>query len=292
MTGVRILDEGFATTARLRVRQLRTAPAEPGAPRVLLLGGSNFDLTLKREFLDSELAKFFEVAVYEPRGVGRTERPDGIWTMKDYALDALSYLDVLGWPRAAVVGESFGGMTALHLAALAPERVGPMVLASATAGGEGGGSFDISQFLSLPRREAARRALFLQDERHELLARTDPQAFAAALAKRVAFEERFAVSSVDNGGYERLLRARRDHDVWRALPQIASPTLVVAGACDRQASPAAQKRMAARLVRADYWEFESGHGLLFSAPEVSRQVFGQWLRLKMSEEKQAKKEMK
>jgi len=249
---------------------MRSRPVGEGAPRVLLLGGSNYDLRLKRAFLDTPLVTACDIATYEPRGIGRTAQPDGAWTMHDYAADALAVLDALGWDDACVIGESFGGMTALHLAQLAPERVRAMVLASATAGGEEYASHDISAFLSLPRAVAADEALCLQDRRNVALREVDPDAFAEKLAARIAFETVFAIPSIENGGYARLLEARGQHDCTADIHQITTPALVIAGRYDGQARPEAQRALVDALPNAEFRMFDAGHGVLFAIPQAAQ----------------------
>lgn len=272
MTGYRLVSEGPLETARLQVHHIRTRPLRASAGRILFLGGSNFDLRLKRGFLDSPLCRRFDLAAYEPRGIGKTERPPGPWTMTDYALDALACLDALGWDRAHILGESFGGMTALHLALAQPDRVTALALAAATAGGACGASFDISRFLSYSRRAAAEAALVLQDTAFDAARALAPERFQAALAERIAFEEAFYRPSISSGGYAALLAARAEHDVCSALGRIAAPTLVCAGERDRQAPPDAQERMAAALPNARFELFDGGHGLLFNTMMVSETV--------------------
>lgn len=267
--------EGPVETARLRLHVLRAAPAAPQG-RVLVLGGSNFDLRLKRQFLATPLAHLCEIVAYEPRGIGRSAHPPGDWTMADYAADAAALLDALGWDQADVLGESFGGMTALHLARRAPDRVRRLALASATAGGAGGASVDLRPFLSLPPEDAAARALALQDSAFDTLRTTEPAAYARKLAERRAFEAAFADPSVTSGGYARLLAARARHDIWDALPQIPHPTLVLIGMRDRQAPPAAQRAMAARLPEAEVLAFDAGHGLAFATPAVMEALCARW----------------
>ena len=133
------LREGPIATDRLTLYALRSTPKRPEG-RVLLLGGSNFDLRLKRQFLTTNLAARFEILTYEPRGIGRTEQPEGAWDMADYAADAAALMDAVGWDQADIVGESFGGMTALHVCHLFPDRVARVAVISATAGGRGRGS--------------------------------------------------------------------------------------------------------------------------------------------------------
>lgn len=260
--------EGPLQTPRLTVHAL--AIRNPGAPKVLLLGGSNFDLRLKRAFLSTSIAQETALVTYEPRGIGRTEQPDGPWTMQDYARDALSVLDAMGWASAVVVGESFGGMTALQLAILAPKRVQRLVISSATTGGPEHASYDISEFLKLPVDEAARLALCLQDTRNGDLRDKDPKAFAEVLAGRIEFETAFRTPSVTSGGYERLLAARRGHDCRDKLHLISQPTTVIAGRFDVQARPESQQVLAASMRKADFHQFDAGHGVLFSHPDAVR----------------------
>ncbi|MEM6739845.1 MAG: alpha/beta hydrolase [Pseudomonadota bacterium] len=274
-----ILSEGLVETEHLRLYVLHARPAEPQG-QVLLLGGSNFDLRLKRQFLTTALARDFEVLTYEPRGIGRSDRPAGEWEMEAYAADALALLDALGWQEADVFGESFGGMTALHVARVAPERVGRLALASTTAGGAGGSSFDIGAFLALPREEAAAASLALQDRAIAQLGISDPSAYARKLQERIAFETAFADPSIVSGGYAKLLRARAAHDVWAALRGILHPTLVLIGARDGQAPPEAQHAMAARLPNAEALEFDAGHGVAFSEPDATEALSARWQRAK------------
>ena len=265
------ITEGLMSTDRLSLYHLRVT--QSGAPKVLLLGGSNFDLRLKRTFLETPLSQSFDIATYEPRGIGRSDQPDGDWTMEDYALDALAFLDALGWSDIIVLGESFGGMTALHLALLAPGRVRAMVIASATAGGPVHASYDISEFLALPRKEAAVAALCLQDSRLTAMQTADPMAFSWQLKARLAFEKAFADPSISSGGYARLLAARRGHDCTHRLDQITAPVTVIAGRFDRQANPDGQRALADGLPNSRFHMFDAGHGVLFNAPDAAATAF-------------------
>ena len=267
MSGFERVAEGPLATSRLHLYHQHTRPRTETHARVLFLGGSNFDLTLKRSHLSSPLVERFEMATYEPRGIGRTGCPEGAWTMADYASDAVACLDALGWDKAHVVGESFGGMTALHLALLAPDRVDRIAIASATAGGDCGSSFDISVFLDRPRRRAAADAMVLQDIRWVDAKTNDPDRYHEALTARQRFVDAYA-PSIASGGYPRLLEARRTHDVSGDLHRIAAPTLVCIGQRDRQAPPEAQSRMASRIRKGRQLTFDAGHGLLFTVPKA------------------------
>jgi 3-oxoadipate enol-lactonase len=145
-----------------------------------------------------------------------------------------------------------------------------LVIASTTAGGPEHASYDISEFLKLPIGDAARRALCLQDTRHLAMQDTEPKRFARALGDRIEFETAFRKPSVANGGYGRLLEARRGHDCSNRLDKIPHPTSVIAGRFDMQARPEAQQALAEALPHGDFALLNAGHGVLFAHPEADR----------------------
>ena len=79
------------------------------------------------------LARHFRVIVYDPRGTGRSDRPVGpaAYGIAEHVGDALAIMDAVGAHSAVVVGKSWGGQTALTLAADHPERVDAVVAAAA-----------------------------------------------------------------------------------------------------------------------------------------------------------------
>jgi pimeloyl-ACP methyl ester carboxylesterase len=67
------------------------------------------------------------------RGQGRSTAPPGPYSFRDSALDVLALADHLGIERLKVIGLSGGGITALHMAVLQPQRIESMVVVSAPA---------------------------------------------------------------------------------------------------------------------------------------------------------------
>lgn len=109
-----------------------------GPPLLLLHGGPGLSFT----YLDglADQLEGHRVATYQQRGLDPSSTA-GPFTVADHLADATAVLDELGWDRAYVVGHSWGGHLALHLAVTAPDRVlGVLALDALGAVGDGGGA--------------------------------------------------------------------------------------------------------------------------------------------------------
>ena len=128
-------------------------------PQVLLLhGGPGLGFDYLRD-LAEELAEENDVAWYQQRGQAPSA-VEGPYTVATDVDDARRVLDALGWETAYVVGHSWGGHLALHVAEALPDRVRG-VLAVDPLGAIGDGrwpEFDEEIFRRTPEsvRERAR----------------------------------------------------------------------------------------------------------------------------------------
>lgn len=263
----------FFQTERLKVH----ARVEGNGPPLLFLGGSNFDLSLRAPVFESKLANHFTIAAADPRGLGYTDKPDGDWTMADYAADAIALMDALGWQKADILGESFGAMTALHLAHRYPERISTMTLVAGAPGGMGQRSYPIEYLLLLASpRERALAILRIQDLGFKDLEQDDPLAAQALVQARMTRDQRFFAHQTNQTGYPRLLAARTQHDCLNALPTIFTPTLIMAGERDGQAPIARSRTMVDKMPNAQLISFPAGHNLCFATPEPVQSMLEHW----------------
>jgi len=92
-----------------------------GPPVLLLHGGPGLGFEYLAELAD-ELAEENDVAWYQQRGL-EPSTTEGPWSVAADVDDARRALDVLGWDKAYVVGHSWGGHLALHVAEALPERL-------------------------------------------------------------------------------------------------------------------------------------------------------------------------
>ena len=98
-----------------------------GEPLVLLHGFGGCSEEAWAPFADT-LAAHYRLIVPDLRGHGRSTNPSGAFTHRQSAADVLALLDTLGVGRFRAIGISTGGMTLLHAARAAPERVDRLVV--------------------------------------------------------------------------------------------------------------------------------------------------------------------
>jgi 3-oxoadipate enol-lactonase len=226
--------------------------------RLLFISGTGGDLRVKPNVFDGPFPKSFELLAYDQRGLGRSGKPETDYTMTDYADDAAGLLDALGWDEALVVGVSFGGMVAQELVLRHPARVKRLVLACTSPGGEGGASYPFHEIEHLKGEARARHLIPISDTRRDAdWAAAHPDQYAQLVALGAA--DPFADEPGRAMGAHRQLMARKDHDTWARLPQIACPVLIAAGRYDGVALPQTQERMTDRIPGAELQWFEGGH---------------------------------
>jgi poly(3-hydroxyoctanoate) depolymerase len=140
----------------LRIRGLRLHVRECGdGPPLLLVNGIGAHVGMWRP-LETTLPDV-RVISYDAPGTGRSETPLYPLTLPALARLAEGVLDALEVEQADVLGYSFGGIVAQHLARHAPERIRRLVLAATTPGWGGvSGSPAVMAHMSTPLRYYSR----------------------------------------------------------------------------------------------------------------------------------------
>lgn len=115
-------------------RGVRTHYIEAGEGDPLILihgGGAGADSIGNWQTTIPAFAKHFRVIAYDMIGFGGTGKPDPAkfeYSQTARVKHLRGFLDAMKIPKAAVIGNSMGGCTALGLAAESPERVTRLVL--------------------------------------------------------------------------------------------------------------------------------------------------------------------
>ncbi|HXJ35589.1 MAG TPA: alpha/beta fold hydrolase [Candidatus Eisenbacteria bacterium] len=230
-------------------------------------------------------AECYRTIVFDNRGVGRSAKPSGAYTIHEMADDAAALLDHLDIDRTHVLGLSMGGMIAQELVLRHPHRVRRLVLAATfpepdvateeqrkvlftrmggtiTEGGEMKIDFTamnpmlfFQNMLPLVFSPA-----FIQNELPKLI-----QLFSGAL------QYGFSIEAIMGQ-----MQAIMTHKATDRLTGIAAPTLVLTGDADRLISPANSDVLAQRIPGAKLVRLPGGtHGFNFEMPDAfNREVLG------------------
>ncbi len=202
--------------------------------------------------------RFRTVALDFP-GFGRSQALSEPASMSLFAQAALSALDALSIPRAAVVGLSMGGYVAFELLSLARERVAALALCDTRAGS------DTEQ----GRKSREENALAVEREGAAVLVdRLLPNLLSKGASATVRVEVEHRIRAAPPKGVAAALRAMAVRkDFTDHLPRIACPTLVVVGANDVLTPPSEARAMAQAIPAASCREIPSaGHLANLEAP--------------------------
>ncbi|WP_326698523.1 alpha/beta hydrolase [Streptomyces sp. NBC_01754] len=114
---------GFADTRHGQVHYAEHGTGEP----VLLLHQTPRSWDEYRDVLPL-LGDGFRAIATDTLGFGESARPAGPWSVEMFATGVLDVCDDLGLDRVALVGHHTGAVTALEVAAAAPDRIRALVL--------------------------------------------------------------------------------------------------------------------------------------------------------------------
>jgi proline iminopeptidase len=133
-------------------------------PRVLLIhGGPGLSYEVMDDLAD-EIGAGYRVASYQQRGIAPS-MTEGPYDVATHLADVRAVLDALGWDRAYVVGHSWGGHLALHVALDIPDRLLGVLCVDLLGGvGDGGGAAFEAEMAARTPEDARVRATEL-DER-------------------------------------------------------------------------------------------------------------------------------
>ncbi len=103
-----------------------------GEPVLLIHGFSDRKEHFRAQIGD--LSKHFKVIRMDNRGAGRSDRPDGEYSMDVYTKDIAGLLDHLSIDKTHIIGHSLGGMIVQNFLINYPERVKKAVLINTIPG--------------------------------------------------------------------------------------------------------------------------------------------------------------
>jgi 3-oxoadipate enol-lactonase len=179
--------------------------------------------------LPALLAEDFQVVVFDNRGVGDSDVPEGPYAVSQMAADAVAVLDAAGIDSAHVLGVSLGGYIAQEFALTHPERLRKLVLASTAAGGPHSVPMPEAGFEAFGRfptmeRETGLR-LMVETSLGEYGVREQPELVEEIYRYRLERGPTLA-------GWQAQAYAGATFDAYDRTPDITAETLVLHGGAD------------------------------------------------------------
>ena len=219
----------------------------------------------------SGLSGAFRCIAWDMPGYGASD-PLVPLTFTAIADAVVRLLDTARLRRAHIVGESFGGMHALHVALRHPDRVGRLVLVNTSpAFGLDGTEPDAWRAGRLAPLGAGLAPADIAGQ--VLTSIAGPSLKDDALAMRVA-----GFSRIPAAGLRAAVECLPSHDVRNELGDIASPALVIAGELDAETPVPYSRVLADGLQRAELVVLDGvGHLAVSEAPRTVNRLIRDFL---------------
>lgn len=234
-----------------------------GAP-ALLIGGLG-DTVESWQFQLDGLADRYRLIAFDNRGAGRTAMPEGPLSVQVMADDAAAVLWALDVPSAHVAGFSGGSVIAQEVALRHPEAVRSLVLQSTWA------TMDRylrswAQFIRWLVAAAPSERAFLEGFFLDIYTpRSHNDGTVGQIVdEALAFPHKQSAEDV-----QRHIDAFIEHDAYDRLPEVAAPTLVLAGGLDTVTRPSLGRAVARRIPGARFEVLEEeAHQPFQEVPDV------------------------
>lgn len=174
--------------------------------------------------------RFYRTISYDNRGAGRSDIPQGPYSIRQFAEDSLCLLDCLRVEEVFVVGLSMGGMIAQEMALLAPHRVKALALGCTHFGGE----------LRIPPDPHAIQTLMNNDglTYEQIIDKNLPLFFSAEFMKSrpevIDAYRQVQLSAPEQPiqAFQAQLKAIQSHDCSERISGVQAPALLMTGSQD------------------------------------------------------------
>ncbi|MFW6054873.1 MAG: 3-oxoadipate enol-lactonase [Thermodesulfobacteriota bacterium] len=211
----------FAEVNGTRLHYRLDGPEE--GPLVMLSNSLASDLSMWDQQIPGLTEAGYRVLRYDSRGHGRSDAPEGPYSMEMLSRDVVGLLDELGLERVVFCGLSMGGMVAQMLGTTYPDRLKKLVLSSTAA------------YAGPPENWDERIALVRENGMQAVVDATIDRWFTQKGQERMPLEVtrvRNMILGTPVKGFCACCQAIRDMDQRDSISFISAPTLVTVGEHD------------------------------------------------------------
>lgn len=211
------------------------------------------------------LSQEYQVIHFDNRGVGKSARPNYLYTMADFMNDTLALMDFLQIDSAHICGVSMGGMIALQLVLAHPERVTKLILLATSPIGS-----QVDSLLNfIEQGEGAPIEVRAKGTLQILFSKAYQKQVLADKTLWQEFLRRFTENPTTLQDYRNQANAIREHDVTTRLSEIQKPTLIMVGTNDLLLPPIYSRRIHKGISGSELVILRgSGHGLIVEATDA------------------------
>lgn len=229
-----------------------------GDPLVMIMGlTANMDWW-DPELLD-ELSSRYRLLVFDNRGAGRTDAPEGELIIEQFANDTAGLMEAVGIDHANVLGVSMGGMIAQELVLNHPEKVDKLILCATFCGGEEAVFADREVLMKMVDRSGTP-----EQQVRKTMTLLFPEGWLEEHEDYYQdFFRRYSIAPVTEENAMRQFMATVKFSTYDRLPTVQKPTLIACGTEDVIIPPENSRIIAERIPEARLVEFEgAGHGFI------------------------------
>lgn len=126
-------DDGRFATTRDGVRIYFEEEGEAGKPPILIVPGLG-GLEETYNHVAERMKNRYRIIKIDGRGLGLSDKPEGMYSIDMLTLDVLAVLDLLGIDKINLLGHSLGGFVAQQFYNNHPDRVNSIILVSTNCG--------------------------------------------------------------------------------------------------------------------------------------------------------------
>lgn len=215
----------------LRMAYMDVKPEAPNGQAIVLLHGKNFGADYWANTIKAMSGYGYRVIAPDQIGFGKSSKPEMRYTFAMLADNTARLLDHLKLSRVVVIGNSMGGMLAVHFARKYPERVAALVLEN---------PLGLENYMtSIPPQDTANLVRLEMAQTPASYRNFVKSYFPTWKPEYERFVEQFARVQL-SGDYPRFAHVSAltyqmiyEGPIYDELPQLKVPTLLVIGQLDR-----------------------------------------------------------
>ncbi len=238
----------------------------------LIFGNGIFSNTLGWFNQTPVFSKEYQVILYDCRGQGRSDKPEGPYSLELHADDQKMLLEELGITSVHHIGISYGAEFGLVFAQKYPNMVKSLVVCSAV-------SF-VGPFLRMVAQSW--KAAAVREDPEMFFYTTVPFNFSETFMREQSDfieQSKPRYEQLDFPAVVKLLDSFLQLDITARLPEIRTPTLVLVGENDILKPPSYSKLIHKRLPRSEMVIVrDSGHVVTYEKPEEFNSLVFDFLR--------------